>query len=109
MVRTFGPEFGDVFSFTNRPAFATPWTSHLYNDVLFCLSVLVAFQIGMSIFIVWACHSSTDDLVKHTATGRMQVVLIPADNSIMTPVMTTTTAIIGATTPSPTSTLVASK
>lgn len=63
----------------------------------------------MSIFIVWGYHSSNDNLVKHTARGRQAVVLIPGDTSTMTPMMMTTTAVIGTTTPSPTSTLVTSK
>ena len=80
-----------------------------YNLVLFCSLVFLAFQIGMPIYIVWAYHSSTDSLAKHTARGRQQEVLVPADTSTMTQIMMTTTATMATATPTPAPTLVASE
>ena len=62
----------------------------------------------MPIFIVWAYHSSTDNLVRHDSRGRQEEVLIPADTSTMTPMIATTSTMATAT-PTPTSTLASSK
>ena len=63
----------------------------------------------MPIFIVWAYHSSSDNLVEHTSRSRLEVVLVPAETSTMTPMMQMTTVTMATATLIPTSTLATSK
>ena len=64
----------------------------------------------MPIYIVWAYHSSTDSLAIHEKRGRMEVLLVPAETSTMTPMMMMmTTASMATTTLAPTSPLATSK
>ena len=64
----------------------------------------------MPIYIVWAYHSSTDGLVRHEKRGRMEVVLVPAETSTMTPMMMMmTTASMATATLAPTPSLATSK
>ena len=63
----------------------------------------------MPIYIVWAYHSSNDILVQHTNRGRLEVVLVPAETSTMTPMMMMTTATMTTATLIPSSTLATSK